>query len=319
MALPAGLVVLSAGTTGKPFWYTYQGSIGGAGTMANWLHAPAVFYGVPTGTTLTTLDSTTNPYPNNTFSSAVYTIKGNGTFTNMRFEYRVEVQSGIVNFVNCYFAGAPGSTASDVALLNVLTSGTGTATATHCTFNPMVAYDGHDCVRGNRFTLDGCELTRTVDGMQLWGVGNVTIMNSHLHDFIFYDNNSHPGSSETGTHNDGVQISSGSNYVFRNNLFEGTISNSGMYISQALGSTSKLTIDGNTFNVTGNAADINLYDGAGSGPMTELTIKNNIFKHDTSKYQMLISNRTKNDPSTVITGNVWADGSTPPPSVNGGA
>lgn len=279
--------------------------------------APAS-YGVPAGTVLTTLTTTNNPNPANTFisSGAVYKIVSSGTFNKVRFAHRVEVHAGDVRFVDCYFAGAAQSTTAAVALLTIAPTGTGTVTAERCTFIPDKPYDGIDAVRGGRLTLDRCNIANTVDGIGLYDIGSATVRNSWLHDFIYYANNSHPTASDTGTHNDCVQISNGSSFLFEGNLFSGTAKNAGFMITQGRGPVTNLAIKGNTFDITDNSADINLYDGGTA--VLNLTITGNTFKKDLAKYQMLISPKTKAAPSTAISGNVWHDGSVPPPAVKTG-
>jgi hypothetical protein len=117
----------------------------------------------------------------------------------------------------------------------------------------MVLEDGE--VSGNSstdFNLDGVtwanytarrlNVHNTFDGLK--AMGNVLIENCWVH-----DNNFHSGNPAYGaggyTHNDGVQISTGSNVTIRNNRFERNAGNSAIFIDADQGPISNVTVTGN--------------------------------------------------------------------------
>lgn len=286
--------------------------------------------GVPSGTVLKVLTVEGKPNTGDVLTSTQYKVRTPGAvFDGWEFDRNVLVEVPGVVFTNCRFSGIDGNPANTglVAVSNDRSLGVASFTATRCSMIPRYPNDGIDGVRGSNFTLDACEITRTVDGMQQFGdlstrhdpyAGNVLVQNCWIHDLIHYDNNSHPGTGDPGTHNDGVQIGGGDNIRFINNIFSGTMRNAGMFISQARQDISVLIIEGNTFGA-GSAAAINLYDNAGSGPVTGLRIASNIFDAATTGYTMLVSKRTLQDGAPYIQGNVWSDGRQPPPKVNSGS
>ena len=274
-------------------------------------------YGVIPGSNLTlfTPAIAAASYPGNAFMDNYrYKILKSGTYSNYRFEYRVEVNTGNVTFYNCHFAGAPGdTTTTDVALINCLTTGTGKASLTRCTLIPLVKYAGIDGVRGQQLTIDGCEISGTVDGGQLWGTGGTTIKNTWVHDMKWYAPPAGP--DDAGTHNDCFQISSGVDYIFQNNLFSGTITSIGLLFTQGQGTTGDILIDGNTFDLTGNGADVGFKDWnhpSGAVAIQNVTVSNNKFKKDLGKYQIHPTTLTFDHPSNVFVPNAWIDGSAPP-------
>lgn len=277
-------------------------------------------YGVHPSTALTVLSAANNPYPANTFTSTEYRINTSGTFTGWRFNHRVEIFSGTVTFIDCYFAGAASDTVSSgKALVNTRASGGGSSNFISCTFNPTATYVGLDCAHGANYTIDACELTRTVDGVRGEAPGNITVKNSWLHDFTLFPNDPNQGGGPT--HNDCIQFHVGTGFLIENNLMTGTSENAAIIITQSP-LISDITIVGNTFDLTRGASDINIYDAQGTGPIHPLIITGNRFKKEPTRYQMIISNRTwlqnppkpgkpvptTNPPDNNVSWNTWLDG-----------
>ena len=276
---------------------------------------PVAGYGVPSGTTLTELTEGNNPNGSATFpGDGTYRIAGSYTYTGYQFTKRVEVTSGTVNFVNCYFNGDPSDTSTQNTALLFNHSATASVVATNCTFNPTTAYEGVDGIRGNRITLDGCSITRTVDGGQLYGTGNCVIKNSKIAGLIHYPPPAGP--DEAGTHNDGFQISSGSNYTITGNLFDGTNGQNGsaVLMNQSLGAISNVMIDSNVINIPSNGADIDINEKSGSAE-ANVKIINNTFTRPAninSKYQIHVTTLTFNDSQFTFAPNSWHDGTAAP-------
>jgi hypothetical protein len=311
--------------TGRLPGTTYSYSVWARSATGELSTSPAVIttatlgYGVESGTVLTTLTSANNPYSSNTFTTNTYQINVSGTFRNYRFAHRVVVNSGDVEFVNCYFGGKASdvTTGSVALLLHVSDDTTHQVTATRCTFKPDAPYKSLDAFRGHRTSFTACEITETVDGFQCYGDGYVSVVDSWIHDLTHYPNPPDTSHSD-GSHNDGLQISQGSNYLIQGNLFDGSMFNSGMYISQELGVTGNVSIINNKFDVVQPDACINIYDAQEPTVMLNTTITGNVFRHASpTTFQILISVRCKNHASTTITGNVWDDGGAVP--ISGGA
>lgn len=285
--------------------------------------------GVPPGTQLKTLTVAGSPYPSDKWNDKTFTIITAGAqYDGWRFDRQVDVSASGVVFTNCYFAGIQDGL-NDSGL--VRTIGGGSFTATHCTIRPDHPDNGPDGVRGSNFTLSFCEISGTVDGIHIYGTGdrndpkagNVIVTDCWLHDFPWYNDDSH----DDGSHNDCVQIVGGHNIRFERNRFSGTAYNAVFMITQNINEVYDLVIVNNSFESNGKTTNdgsqqtisgINLNDGKGSGPITGLRVTDNSFVKGAQVYQLLIDSRTLDQGSPQITGNVWSDGSQPPPAVRRG-
>lgn len=105
-----------------------------------------------------------------------------------------------------------------------------------------------DAVRWSDYTARRVEITRTIDGFK--GHGNVLIEDCWIHDLAFFTG---AGSGAGGfSHNDGLQVSSGSNVVIRRTRIENTRGNSAVFVDADQGTISGVTIADNYFNNSGN-------------------------------------------------------------------
>lgn len=100
-------------------------------------------------------------------------------------------------------------------------------------------------------TFNRLNIFGTVDGIMMFGAGNITVANSYLHDFTTYPH----GHTDNGpTHNDAIQIQSGhGNRITANTLSGAT--NAAIMITQDAGTTGHLTIADNW--LSGGACTIN--------------------------------------------------------------
>ncbi len=202
--------------------------------------------GVPEGTKLTKLTSSNVPYPGDFFGGAAgykFVIETPGAvYDGYEFVNNVEVRAPGVQIKNSYLKGAP-TYPNDSALVLVYDpdlndSEVPSVVIEDSTLIPQKKTREIDGVRGSNFELTRVEITGTVDGAHIWGrgsrsdpaAGNVTIQRSWIHDTVYYfpDDN-----HDDGTHNDGVQIRGGSNFVFIGNRFDGTIRNAVVQVTQA--------------------------------------------------------------------------------------
>lgn len=95
-----------------------------------------------------------------------------------------------------------------------------------------------DGVRWNNYTARRLNVHGVNDAFKAHG--NVVIEDCWVHDLHFVV--SGPGS---WTHNDGVQVSSGSNVVIRNSRFEGNRGNAAVFVDPDFGPISDVVIEGN--------------------------------------------------------------------------
>ncbi len=109
--------------------------------------------------------------------------------------------------------------------------------------------------------------------------GNVLIENCWVHDLKFRTG------SDAGaggyTHNDGVQVSSGSNVTVRNSTFERNLGNAAIFIDADQGAISNVLIEGNRLGGGGfTLYSIQSRSAPQFGRPTNVTIRNNVFTEE---------------------------------------
>jgi hypothetical protein len=137
--------------------------------------------------------------------------------------------------------------------------------------HPSVALDG---VRGANYTLTRVNVHGTVDGAKVIG-NNVTIQNSWLHDTVYYASDPFQGGQHT--HNDGVQVLSGTKIRLVNNTIT-TNYNSALQVTQGNGVVSDIWFNGNWAD--GGGCSVNINNGP-LGTMTGVVVNSNRFGHAT--------------------------------------
>jgi hypothetical protein len=171
--------------------------------------------------------------------------------------------------------------------------------------DPSVFIDGID---GWNYTALRLNIHGTVDGAKMFGQ-NATVTDSWIHDLVTYAHD--PAQNGGQTHNDDVQILSGSNLKVLGNDLEGG-SNSAIQASQDHGPLTDLLIDGNWADagaVTFNIANKPL------ASMSGITVTNNLFGHTAvTGCQILYSVVT----TIVAVNNVYADTGRPVVILNTG-
>jgi hypothetical protein len=137
--------------------------------------------------------------------------------------------------------------------------------------HPSVAIDG---VRGANYTLTRVNIHGTVDGAKVIG-NNVTIQNSWLHDTVYYDVDPYQGGQHT--HNDGVQVLSGTKTRLLNNTIT-TNYNSAIQVTQGNGVVSDLWFNGNWADGGGCSVNIN---NSPLAALAKIVVDDNRFGHNT--------------------------------------
>ena len=171
--------------------------------------------------------------------------------------------------------------------------------------DPSVFIDGID---GWNYTALRLNIHGTVDGAKMFGT-NATVQDSWIHGLVTYAHD--PAQNGGQTHNDDVQILSGSNLRVLGNDLEGG-SNSAIQASQDHGPLTDLLIDGNWADggdVTFNIANKPL------ASLSGVTVTNNLFGHAAvTGCQILYSKVT----TVVAANNVYADTGRPVVILNTG-
>jgi hypothetical protein len=172
--------------------------------------------------------------------------------------------------------------------------------------HPSVAIDG---IKGWNYTLNRVDIHGTVDTAKVYG-DNATIKNSWLHGTVYYDHD--PYQDGGHTHNDGVQVLSGTNIHILHNTITGAY-NAAMQVTQGHGAVSSLWFDNNWAD--GGGCTVNL-NNTPMPTMKAITVSENRFGHDTRNPNcpIIATQATQ----LVATGNVWDDTGNPAAVRDGG-
>jgi hypothetical protein len=161
--------------------------------------------------------------------------------------------------------------------------------------NPSYQVDG---IRGYNIVAERVNIHHVIDPVHLYGTGNVTLRNSWLHDNLHYLQD--PGWGGKPSHDDSIQIQSGSNYVIENNRIENA-HNAAIMITQDAGAVSNVMIRKNFLDH--GACTINMHD-KGKGPFVNIDIVDNVFGPNSTFNCNIIRPRTAD---LSILGNVRSD------------
>lgn len=142
-------------------------------------------------------------------------------------------------------------------------------------------------VYGHDFTLDRVNIHDVVDSAHIFNGNNVLIENSYLHDNTHFGPTVDTGHPD-GSHDDNVQVQSGSNITIRNSVLSGAF-NAGVQITQGLGPVSNLSIQNNW--IEGGGCALNIAEGD-YGTISGLTITNNSFGATRFNCQILATAQT---------------------------
>lgn len=164
---------------------------------------------------------------------------------------------------------------------------------------PSTRIDG---LRGYNITAERLDIHHVLDGAHFWGSGNVVLRDSWIHDILHFEND--PGWGGGPSHDDSIQIQSGSDYRITGNRVEGG-HNAAIQLTQDAGRTSDVTISGNWLD--GGACTVNLAQ-KDLGPLQGIAVTDNTFG-DGSRFGCAILRPPAGSISTE--GNV-SDGGAPP-------
>ena len=150
------------------------------------------------------------------------TITTDGTvIQNKNITQYIDVDAADVTFVNCYFSA--GGALDTGGLVNCKTANCSNVRFYRCTFIPSTTSDRRDAVYGHHYTVERCHIEHTVDGLavanQFSSDNNVHILGNWIGNLSWYADDR--GAHNDGTHNDGIQIHSGSNIWIIGNAFYG--------------------------------------------------------------------------------------------------
>ena len=139
---------------------------------------------------------------------------------------------------------------------------------------PSVYLDGID---GWNYTALRVNVHGSVAGLKMFG-SNATVQDSWIHGLVTYAHDPNQGGGRT--HNDDVQILSGTNLRIIGNTLEGG-RNAAVMITQDQGTTSNVVIDNNW--VSGGACSVNMTPKP-LGALNAITTDNNIFTDNSTKH-----------------------------------
>jgi hypothetical protein len=230
------------------------------------------------------------------------------TYNGLDIHGFVTVRAPNVTITNSIIRGGVESATNVGIVTNVSTNGTNfvlTDSELVPEF-PSVYIDG---IKGWNYTLNRVNIHGTVDTAKVFG-DNATIENSWLHDTVYYDHDPYQGGGHT--HNDGVQVLSGTNIHIQHNTITGAY-NAAMQVTQGHGAVNGLWFTGNWADGGGCTVNLNNSPMPTMGPVT---VSDNRFGHDTrnANCPIIATQATQ----LTATGNVWDDTGAPVAVRNGG-
>ena len=243
--------------------------------------------GVPAGITLRRIDGD------------VSLDRAGATYTNLDIHGRVRVNAPNITLANSIVRGSAVKIRGSLVDCTYIKTDHHNFTLRDSTLAPTYksAYNQAG-IQGYGFTVIRADISGTTDAVAVIG-GNVTVQSSWLHDTNFVRAAQNPFHKDT--HNDGVQISSGSNITITGNTISGN-RNSGMMVAQDQGAVSGVRFTGNWSN--GGGCNVNVTPTPRTS-MSTITVSGNRFGRAMSVPNCAILQNTGVPISH--TGNVWAD------------
>ena len=217
--------------------------------------------GVPAGTALTV------------FNGDLTINTPGATYTNLDVHGYVRVNAPNVTIKNSIIRG--GSGAPGNGIVNDTSLSATNFLIEDSELVPDFPSTGLDCIKGFNYTALRVNMHGTVDGAKMYGP-NATVQNSWIHGLVTYAHD--PAQNGGQSHNDGVQVLSGSNLRIIGNTIEGG-SNTGIQVTQDHGIVTSLTINGNW--MSGGACTVNLANKP-LATLVGITMNDNIFTNDSA-------------------------------------
>jgi hypothetical protein len=281
-----------------------SGSGSGGGTVAPPPAPPVVLSGdqpgpgntgVPAGTALTVMNG------NLTITTA------GATYSGLDIHGFVKVEAPNVTIKDSIIRG--GVAPSDIGLVNDTDDSATNFLIEDSELVPMDPSVQIDGIKGWNYTALRVDIHGTTDGAKMYGP-NATIEDSYIHGLVTYAHDPDHGGGES--HNDGVQILSGTNLKIIGNTIEGG-SNTALMITQDHGTTSNVMFANNW--VSGGACSINMTPEP-LGSLSGISLDNNIFTDNSTKHCPILDTTHTN---LNVSGNVFAGTGLPVPVNNKGA
>lgn len=320
-----------------------DGSASGGSTVQFLSNKPSASNtGVPSGHTLSV------PVSNTTAGISVasngnVTISKAGTFENMLIKGRLSIKADNVTIRYSRIEANPNpydlpSDPTSAAECTALGSVTNQQAVTSYSRNNVLIEDSEiiavrpssflgNGIHGSGYTLRRVEIAGTVDGAGMFGASgapaNVVVEGSYIHDL--YTGAYDYGHSCGPSHSDGIQVHYGSNFSITNNTIRANSitpqnSNAAIQVNEnGSYATSNVNISNNWLDYGG--CSVNVARNVSPG-ISAVTINNNIFGKNQSitaggvKCAMIVDNLTRYLAGNQYTGNVWEDGSSPPPGIS---
>jgi hypothetical protein len=300
--------------------------------------------GVPAGQTLT-IPITNTALGISVATNGNVTISKSGTFSNMLVKGRLYIKASNVTVKYSKIEGSPSpydlpeTPLSEAECLAIPKPYPSTAAVLATDGYPGVVIEDSevviakenvftDGIRGHNMTIRRVKIAGGIDGVGVYknGAANTVIQDSWI-----YNMNVEPFSPFHGcdepTHSDGIQVHYGSNIrILRNNIeaktSTGTRVNAAIMVNENGGFvTSDLWFNDNWADY--GQCSVNVYKGVSTGGISNIQVNNNKFGKNQrvivngQPCAMMVDIATKANVTNQFTGNVWEDGSQPPPAVVG--
>jgi hypothetical protein len=251
--------------------------------------------GVPAGTALTVMNG-----------DLTITTAG-ATYSGLDIHGFVKVEAPNVTIKDSIIRG--GVAPADIGLVNDTDNSATNLLVEDSELVPMDPSVQIDGIKGWNYTALRVNIHGTTDGAKMYGP-NATIEDSYIHGLVTYAHDPDQGGGQS--HNDGVQILSGSNLKIIGNTIEGG-SNSALMITQNHGTTSDVMFANNW--VSGGACSINMTP-TPLGSLSGIAVDNNIFTDNSTKHCPILDT---SHTDLSVSGNVYAGTGLPVPVNNKGA
>ncbi len=250
--------------------------------------------GVPVGTVLTVVEGD------------LTITKAGATYSGLDIHGFVKVEAPDVTIKDSIVRG--GVAPADIGLVNDTDNSATNFVIEDSELVPMDPSVQIDGIKGWNYTALRVNIHGTTDGAKMYGP-NATIEDSYIHGLVTYAHDPDHGGGQS--HNDGVQILSGSNLKIIGNTIEGG-SNTALMVTQDHGTTSNVVFDNNW--VSGGACTLNILP-TPLASIGGISVDNNIFTDDSTKHCPILDS-----PNTdlSVSGNVFAGTGLPVPVNNRG-
>lgn len=218
---------------------------------------------------------------------------------NLDIRGNVTVKANNVTIRNCIIRGvAVAPTSNSYALIMQFSNNYSKLLVEDCTLVAQSPNQWTSGIQGCNMTIRRCDISNTVDGVDAMGMGNVLVDSCYLHDGSYFT----PSITHTDlqTHDDGVQITNGTNVVFTNNNIT-NFAMSTFMVAQAQGPIVGCRIVNNWLD--GGTATINL-SGNSYGTLRPVITGNRFGRSRVNTYLILAAGPVD---LSQVTGNVYDD------------